>query len=100
MVTTVTFKEVSNNVLSLASYTQLPFFCTGGDAMCAESAQVILCYLKVSHRPGESERQKQPKPKTQTRIQKTETNNLAPDTTQVGHAEVKQIEKVKQGVSN
>ena len=28
------------------------FFCTGGDAMCAENAQVILRYLKVSLRPG------------------------------------------------
>ena len=35
----------------------------------------------------------QTKPKTQTKPQQTETNNLAQDATQVGHAEVKQSER-------
>ena len=43
--------------------------------MCAENAQVILCYLKVSHRPGE---ENQPRQKQNTNKQPNKpTTNLA-----------------------
>ena len=69
------------------------FFGTGGDAMCAENAQVILHCLKVSHRPGKENRTQPSNQTTKNKTNKQNQQTTCQDTTQAGHAEVKQDER-------
>ena len=64
--------------------------------MCAENGEVILCCLKVSHRPGEENQSNQNK--TQTKKKTNKPNNLAK--TRLKWVMQSNTKEVKQGVSN